>query len=80
MKIKDQNYKKEVEVLCKDCPDYKCYWPRSDPGVFNQGIWYRARVGKVGWLCGTREAHGCPESPVKNVTLACAAEIGRGRE
>jgi hypothetical protein len=61
MKIKDKKFKEWVNVADKDCPRKKCYWPRPDPGVFTQGVGYRRRSVKIGWLCGTREAHGCPE-------------------
>ena len=63
MKIKDKNIDEYVNVSNKDCLNMKCYWPRPDPGIFTQGIGYRTRnPGKKSeWLCGTREAHGCPE-------------------
>ena len=61
MKIKDKKIKKEVDISDKDCPKRPCYWPRPDPGIFTQGQGYRQRSsGPVGWLCGTREIHGCP--------------------
>lgn len=63
MKIRSKEHKVDVEVRCKECPTYSCYWPRPDPGVFTPGQGYRQRVGKVGWLCGTREIRGCPENP-----------------
>ena len=59
MKVKDKELKKMVDVACKDCPTRKCYWPRVDPGVFTQGQGYRFRSND--WLCGTREARGCPD-------------------
>ena len=37
MKIKDKQFKKFVAVAEASCPSYACYWPREDPGVFNQG-------------------------------------------
>lgn len=40
MKVRDKKLKKDVDVKCKSCPTYKCYWPRSHPGVFNQGSGY----------------------------------------
>jgi len=61
MKIKDKEFKKLVEVYDEDCPKLKCYWPRPDPGVYTQGVGYRQRSYKVGWLCGTREVRGCPD-------------------
>lgn len=60
MMIRDKELKLKVDVANADCASRKCYWPRSDPGVFTQGQGYRARGGKVEWLCGTREIHGCP--------------------
>lgn len=61
MKIKDKRVGKMVDVSEKACPGYTCYWPRPDPGVFTQGQGYRQSVlGDRGWLCGHREAHGCP--------------------
>jgi len=50
-------------VCDKDCPRRPCYWCRPDPGSFTQGVGYRTRTdayGKIGWLCGNREVHGCP--------------------
>jgi hypothetical protein len=61
MKIKDKVLKKWVDVCCPNCQSKDCYWPRPDPGVFTQGQGYRQRSHKVGWLCGTREIHGCPK-------------------
>jgi hypothetical protein len=63
MKIKDKHLKKMVDVSDKDCPTKECYWPRLDPGSFTQGIGYRHRSDD--WLCGTREAHGCPPDKEK---------------
>ena len=63
MKIRDKEVKQNVEVWCRDCLKYECYWPRPDPGVFTQGQGYRQRTVKVGWLCGTREIRGCPDDP-----------------
>lgn len=63
MKVKDKELKVLVDVAQKECPTYSCYWPRPDPGVFTQGVGYRQRTGKQGWLCGRREIHGCPVSP-----------------
>lgn len=62
MKVKDKKMKVAVSVAETDCPDKPCYWPRPDPGVFTQGQGYRKRSVDVGWLCGTREAHGCPDT------------------
>jgi hypothetical protein len=61
MKIKDKTLGQWIDVCCPDCPSKKCYWPRPDPGVFTQGQGYRQRSHKAGWLCGTREIHGCPD-------------------
>ena len=64
MKVKDRQLRQLVDVACKDCPAYQCYWPRPDPGIFIQGQGYRHPVtGNRGYLCGTREIHGCPEQP-----------------
>jgi len=61
MKVKDKNVKEMVEVVGKRCLTASCYWPRPDPGSFTQGVGYSQRKsGKLGWLCGTREIHGCP--------------------
>ena len=60
MLVRDKDLKKEIDVRCKECLKKACYWPRPDPGVFTQGVGYRTRTGKVGWLCGTREVRGCP--------------------
>jgi len=61
MKIYDKSVKQKVDVCCEQCPTASCYWPRPDPGVFTQGQGYRQRSTKVGWLCGNREVHGCPD-------------------
>ena len=64
MKVKDRGLKVLVDVCDKACPTYKCYLPRPDPGVFTQGQGYRQRSsGSRGYLCGTREIHGCPVEP-----------------
>jgi len=61
MKVKDKNLEVEVDVYERGCLNKDCYWPRPDPGVFTKGIGYKSRAnGSVGWLCGTREARGCP--------------------
>ena len=60
MKVRDKKVKEWVDVSDGDCPKRPCYWPRSDPGTFTQGVGYRSREGKVGWLCGRREINGCP--------------------
>lgn len=64
MKIKDKTLKVMVDVSEKQCPTFTCYWARPDPGVFTVGQGYRQRSVKVGFLCGTREAKGCPDVPV----------------
>jgi len=61
MKIKDKAFGKLVDVAGKDCPDFECYWPRQDPGIFNQGQGYSFRSND--WICGTREVRGCPDCP-----------------
>ena len=63
MKVRDKNFKKNVDVYNADCLKKACYWPRPDPGNFIQGQGYRSRgtVGDDRWLCGTREVHGCPD-------------------
>lgn len=64
MKVRDRNIKQTVDVRCGDCLQYKCYWPRPDPGVFTQGQGYRKSAhGDRGWLCGNREIRGCPDNP-----------------
>lgn len=60
MEILDKKINKKVAVSDEKCLKRACYWPRPDPGVFTQGQGYRQRSHKVGWLCGTREVHGCP--------------------
>lgn len=67
MKIKDKALKKLVDVACKDCPTYTCYWPRLHPGTFVQGSGYRSRFGdrpETEWICGRREISGCPITPI----------------
>ena len=67
MMVKDKNLKVLVDVAEKNCPNFKCYWPRIDPGIFTQGQGYRSRdtsgKTKLGWLCGRREISGCPLQP-----------------
>jgi hypothetical protein len=70
MKVKDKSSGKMVDVSEKDCPTLKCYWPRPDPGVFTQGVGYRQISIKVGWLCGTREARGCPDGVAHNAEVS----------
>jgi len=63
MKVKDKRLEGMVDVLDKNYLKRKCYWPREDPGVFNQGQGYKFRPND--WLCGTREIMGCPRVVVK---------------
>ena len=58
MKVRDRQHKAWVHVLDAGCPKRDCYWPRLDPGSYTQGVGYRHRSDD--WLCGTREARGCP--------------------
>lgn len=62
MKVKDKDLNVLVEVSQADCLTRGCYWPRKNPGAFEQGRGYRsygdARDNE--WLCGRREIHGCP--------------------
>ena len=60
MKVRDKELKKDVNVYCKECLNRECYWPRPDPGVFNQGQGYKFRSND--WICGTREIRGCPDN------------------
>lgn len=61
MKIKDKFIGSVVDVCDKKCLTRQCYWPRPDPGSFTPGVGYKQRAsGDKGWLCGTREIHGCP--------------------
>jgi len=54
-----------VDVFEKSCPKKSCFWMRQNPGVFVQGRGY-SNPGKD-WLCGTRQAHGCPDpEPTKD--------------
>lgn len=63
MKVRDKALKKDVDVARKECPCFQCYWPRPDPGVFSQGQGYRKAAYDRGYICGTREIHGCPKHP-----------------
>jgi hypothetical protein len=59
----------QVDVSAKDCPRRPCFWARPDPGVFTQGQGYKSRGGgSAGWLCGTREIHGCPDNRATTTT------------
>jgi len=60
MKVRDGKVGKKVDVREVSCLKKSCYWPRPDPGVFTQGQGYHSRGYDAGWLCGTREARGCP--------------------
>ncbi len=60
MEVRDKKLKKNVGVCEKACLKRKCYWPREDPGSFTQGRGYKFRSNN--WLCGTREARGCPDN------------------
>ena len=59
MNIRDKNIKQHVDVQCEDCQTYKCYWPRLNPSIYNQGQGYRDKM----WLCGRRVISGCPDAP-----------------
>lgn len=65
MYVMDKKLKRKVNVCDESCLKKKCYWPRDDPGIFNQGQGYRKRVVTIGWLCGTREVRGCPDEEIK---------------
>jgi len=65
MQIKDKKRRLLVDVFERDCLKKVCYWPRPDPGVFTQGVGYRQRSANAGWICGTRELHGCPSQNSK---------------
>lgn len=61
MKVRDKTIKQSVNVADRRCLGCSCYWPRPDPGVFTLGQGYRSRGGgKPEWVCGTRDARGCP--------------------
>lgn len=79
MKIRDTNMKANVDVCDRDCPRRSCYWPRPDPGVFNQGTGYSTRDSrKREWLCGTREIDGCPDpKPIPRKRVRDAANTDR---
>jgi hypothetical protein len=62
MQIHDKELRRKISVAAIDCPKKQCYWPRPDPGSFTQGKGYKFRSND--WLCGTREANGCPVNPV----------------
>jgi len=63
MKTKDKMLKKEIDVYDKLCPYRPCYWPRQNPGVFQNGKGYQAYGDSRDqeWACGTRVIHGCPD-------------------
>lgn len=72
MKIRDKDLNKDVDVSCKDCCKFKCYWPRPHPGVFNTGSGYSQTAEmfkKYGWICGNREVRGCPINPINKEDL-----------
>lgn len=55
-----------VRVAEKDCPKYKCYWARPNPGMFLQGRGYQSYGDERDkeYICGTRAIHGCPDNPI----------------
>jgi len=61
MIIRDPKLRERVSVRSRECLGLACYWPRVDPGPFLQGRGYRPSEGTGQWLCGTREARGCPD-------------------
>ncbi|MFQ5647581.1 MAG: hypothetical protein ACE5GM_11695 [bacterium] len=65
MKIRDKKLRKTVDVCDADCAGRTCYWPRQNPGSFVQGRGYRSYGDERDnqYLCGTRNAHGCPDKP-----------------
>ena len=65
MKILDKNTKARVEVRCAECLAYECYWPRPNPGSFVQGRGYQSYGDSRDreYSCGTRDIHGCPQTP-----------------
>jgi hypothetical protein len=59
IKVKTEIYegKKDVLVVCKSCPKYKCFQPHN----FNR---YGERGGtKEHWKCATNHNFGCPDNP-----------------
>lgn len=60
MLIRDKQLRQRVRVVCKDCINRDCYWPRKDPGVFTPGTGYRHRSDD--YLCGTHDIRGCPQA------------------
>ena len=80
MKVRDKELKVSVDVYEASCIGKKCYWPRTNPGVFTQGRGY-SNAGKD-WLCGTRHAHGCPpeNDVVPNVQIERLASSERNEE
>lgn len=65
MMVRDKELKELVNVCCTKCLKYDCYWPRPDPGTFNQGQGYKHRSNI--WLCGTREIRGCPDEIIEQL-------------
>lgn len=65
MKIKDREIGRMVDVACKECQKYKCYWPRRNPGSFTSGVGYKSYGDNRDneYLCGNREIRGCPDTP-----------------
>lgn len=63
MWVKDKELKVKVRVICKDCLNRDCYWPRQNPGSFQIGRGYRSYGDERDneWICGTNEIHGCPD-------------------
>ena len=64
MKLRDKELKRDVDVKERECFGRSCYWPRQNPGSFVQGRGYRSYgdARDKEWICGTRDARGCPSS------------------
>jgi hypothetical protein len=60
MNLFDKALNARVSVRDRECPGRPCYRPRPDPGPYAQGRGYREGLPGSGWLCGVREARGCP--------------------
>jgi len=65
MKVRDRTLNKDISVSERNCPLYKCYWPRPNPGSFVHGRGYHSYGDSRDkeWICGNRDIHGCPKEP-----------------
>jgi hypothetical protein len=64
-----------VEVVNRSCLSRKCYAPMGHKGTYTQGRgYYGAQQGR--FICGTRDAEGCPRAAIPNCRADIRSETG----